>query len=88
MPSVHRERERVELAQREFDGICVALYWTRGTNVLAVTVDDAASGHNFELVLSDNEAPLDVFNHPFAYAGARGVQLLGDGRRAGIAVDV
>jgi hypothetical protein len=79
--------ERVELAERESDGISVALYWTRGTDVLAVTVDDAAGG-SFELVVAENERPLDVFHHPFAYAHARGMGLLGHERRARVAVDV
>lgn len=79
--------ERVELAGREFDGVSVALYWTRATDVLAVAVDDAATGDSFELVLAEHERPLDVFHHPFAYARARGIQLLGDRSRAGVAVD-
>src|SRR5262245_29804563 len=76
-----------ELVEREFDGVAVALYWTRGTDVLEVTVDDA-SGDSFELVVGENERPLDVFHHPFAYAHARGIELLGDRRRARVAVDV
>jgi hypothetical protein len=80
--------ERVELAEREFDGLSVALYWTRGTDVVAVTVDDATTGDSFELVLAENERPLDVFHHPFAYARARGIELRGDPSGAGIVVDV
>jgi hypothetical protein len=68
-----RAPEPVELAEREFDGVSVALYWTRGTDVVAVTVDDARTGDSFELVVADNERALDVFHHPFAYARARGV---------------
>jgi hypothetical protein len=80
--------ERVELAEREFDGISVALYWTRGTDVLAVTVEDAVSGESFELVVAERERPLDVFYHPFAYARARGIELRDDRRGAGVALDV
>jgi hypothetical protein len=80
--------ERVELAERRFDGVSVALYWTRGTDVLAVTVEDATTGDSFELVLAENESPLDVFYHPFAYAHARGIDLLGDKAGTGVAVDV
>jgi hypothetical protein len=67
--------ERVELAEREFDGISVTLYWTRGTDVVAVAVEDARTGDSFELVVAENERALDVFHHPFAYAGARGIAL-------------
>ena len=80
--------ERVELAEREHDGVLVALYWTRGTDALAVTVDDASTGDYFELALADNERPLDVFYHPFAYARARGIQLIGDTRGVEVGVDV
>jgi hypothetical protein len=80
--------ERVELAEREFDGISVALYWTRGTDVLAVAVEDAVSGESFELVVAESESPLDIFHHPFAHARARGIELREDRRRAGVALDV
>jgi hypothetical protein len=80
--------ERVELAEREHDGVSVALYWTRGTDALAVTVDDATTGDYFELVLADNERPLDVYYHPFAYARARGIELIGDRRGVEVAADV
>ena len=83
-PADSRALERVELAERESDGVSVALYWTRGTDVLAVTVDDAASGDSFELVVAEKERPLDVFHHPFAYARARGIELFGDRPRAGV----
>ena len=76
--------ERVELAARESDAVSVTLYWTRGTDAVAVTVDDARTGDSFELVVADNERALDVFQHPFAYAHARGVELLGDA--SGVAV--
>jgi hypothetical protein len=81
-------QERVELAEREFDGVAVALYWTRRTDVLAVTVADATTGDSFELVVAETERPLDVFYHPFAYARARGIELRDDRRRAGVALDV
>jgi len=79
--------ERVELAQREANGISVALYWTRATNVLTVAVADTTSAEYFELVLSDHERPLDVFYHPFAYAHARGVGLAADSTVQGVVLD-
>jgi hypothetical protein len=88
MSAVHTTAaERVELDTRESDSLAVTLSWTRGTDVLAVTVDDARTGDSFELVVAENERALDVFQHPFAYARARGVQLLGDARGAGAAIE-
>jgi hypothetical protein len=78
---------RIELAERENDGVSVALFWTRGTDALAVTVEDASTGDYFELALADNERPLDVFYHPFAYARARGIELIADRRVVEVGVD-
>ena len=79
-----RAPERVELAERESDAVSVTLYWTRGTDVVAVTVDDAITGDSFEIVVAENERALDVFDHPFVYARARGIELLGDARGVGV----
>ena len=64
---------RTELASRETNGITVSLFWTRSTNLVTVTVADAANDEYFELVLDEGEPALDVFNHPFAHAAARGL---------------
>jgi hypothetical protein len=64
---------RTELATRESNGITVTLFWTRSTNLVTVTVADAANDDYFELVLDENDQALDVFNHPFAHAAARGL---------------
>ena len=64
---------RTELAARDNHGISVRLYWTRESNVLTVTVDDAANDEYFELVLAEDERALDVFHHPYAHAAARGL---------------
>jgi len=66
---------RTELATREASGITVRLLWTRSTNLVTVAVDDATSDDYFELILDDDERPLDVFHHPFAHAAARGLEL-------------
>jgi len=79
--------DAVELATRDSNGISVALYWTRGTDALAVTVADTSTGDYFELVVADNERPLDVFYHPFAYARARGLELAGDRQGFEVTVD-
>lgn len=64
---------RTELASRESNGITVRLFWTRSTNLVTVTVADAANDDYFELVLDEHERAMDVFHHPFAHAAARGL---------------
>ena len=64
---------RTELASRGTHGITVRLLWSRSTNQVTVAVDDAANDDYFELVLDEDEQALDVFNHPFAHAAARGL---------------
>jgi hypothetical protein len=64
---------RIELASRESSGITVRLLWSRSTNLVTVTVADAASDDYFELVLDEHDRALDVFHHPFAHAAARGI---------------
>lgn len=65
-----------ELAVREQDGTTVTLLWTRATNAVAVQVIDHRNGESFELVLAPDDPPLDVFYHPYAYAAARGLDLV------------
>ena len=65
--------ERTELVSRESNGITVRLLWSRSTNLVTVTVADVANDEYFELVLDEGEPALDVFNHPFAHAAARGL---------------
>lgn len=68
------EISRTELMSRESNGITVRLLWSRATNLVMVAVADAASGDYFELVLDEHEPALEVFNHPFAHAAARGLE--------------
>jgi hypothetical protein len=63
-----------ELLSRESNGIAVRLLWSRATNLVTVAVSDAASDDYFELVLDEHEPALEVFNHPFAHAAARGLE--------------
>jgi len=65
---------RTELESREANGITVRLLWSRLTNLVTVTVDDAANGDHFEVVLDEHDRALDVFHHPFAHAAARGIE--------------
>jgi hypothetical protein len=67
--------ERRELDHRHSNGIDVTLSWSPGTNALFVTVVDDAAEDAFELVVEPHEA-LDVFNHPYAYAAFRGLDLV------------
>ena len=62
-----------ELALRR-SGTCeIALFWSRRTHRAAVKLEDAATGTAFELPLREGDDPLDVFDHPYAYAAARGL---------------
>jgi hypothetical protein len=61
-----------ELACRATDGLEVVLFWHEPTDELTVTVSDERTGAYFELEAGRDEA-LKVFQHPYAYAAARGV---------------
>ena len=61
------------LALRRSGTADVALLWSRRTHKAAVAVDDQATGEHFELLVGPGDDPLDVFEHPFAYAAARHV---------------
>ena len=64
-----------ELATRT-SGTCeVALLWSRRTHRAAVKLEDRATGRELELAIGVDENALDVFNHPYAYAAARGVNV-------------
>jgi hypothetical protein len=68
------QRRRTELISREGNGITVRLLWSRATNLVTIAVDDLASDDYFELVPDEGEPALEVFNHPFAHAAARGIE--------------
>jgi hypothetical protein len=74
MPEPTDETWRTELMSRDSNGIRVRLLWSRATNLVTVAVADAASDDYFELVLDEHEPALEVFNHPFAHAAARGLE--------------
>lgn len=58
-----------ELNHRSNDGIDVWLLWDPGTDSVSVRVADAKAGDNFEIPVKARHRAMDVFNHPFAYAG-------------------
>jgi hypothetical protein len=59
---------------RESNGITVRLLWSRATNLVTIAVADTGNEDYFELVLDEQEPALEVFNHPFAHAAARGLE--------------
>jgi hypothetical protein len=60
-----------ELDHRESDGIEVRLLWRPHDDAALVAVSDSRTGESFALEVRDGERALDVFHHPFAYAGSR-----------------
>src|SRR5262245_36231260 len=74
MEIAHHEAAR-ELDSRSTDSIDVTLLWYPDNDVASVRVVDWTDGVTFELVLSERDNALDVFEHPFAYAAHRGVEL-------------
>jgi hypothetical protein len=63
-----------ELDHREMDGLDVTLVWYEQEDYASVVVVDSKAGDVFELVLGAGDSPLDVFNHPYAYAALRGLE--------------
>ena len=62
-----------ELARRDSGlGRHVALLWSRRTGRAAVVVEEEATGELFELEVAERENPLELYQHPYAYLGARG----------------
>jgi hypothetical protein len=60
-----------ELDRRYTDGIEVRLLWRPHDDVVLVAVSDARTDEAFAIEVRDGERPLDVFNHPYAYAASR-----------------
>jgi hypothetical protein len=65
------ENARRELDSRIGDGLEVRLLWDPRDNRVSVSVNDAKTGHRFEVQVRRDERALDVFHHPYAYAGRR-----------------
>lgn len=61
------------LDSRINDGLQVDLLWSEPSQQVWVTVTDTRTGDAFSLPVGDDERPLDVFHHPYAYAAAHGV---------------
>ncbi len=67
------DRKPKELAARHAGTTEVALLWSKRAHRAAVAVLDEGTGDYFELEIGENDDPLDLFNHPYAYAAARGL---------------
>ena len=62
-----------ELDHRAIDGIDVRMLWDAGEDRVVIAVDDARTGEAFTVDVRAGESALDVFRHPYAYAGWRGI---------------
>jgi len=60
-----------ELDHRVSDGIDVRLLWRPQDDRALVTVADSKTGQSFTIEVGAGQRALDVFHHPFAYAGNR-----------------
>ena len=63
-----------ELDSRTNDGIQVRLLWCEHTGRVWVSVLDTKTGDSFRLEVRDDERPLDVFHHPYAYAARHSIE--------------
>jgi hypothetical protein len=61
-----------ELESRSANGIEVRLLWHPNDGHVSVEVCDTRTCEAFELHVREGERALDVFRHPFAYAGLDG----------------
>ena len=71
-----------ELVSRHSGTTEVALLWSKRAHRAAVAVLDEGNGDYFEIDVREHDHPLDLFNHPYAYAAARGLDLTGAARSA------
>ena len=62
-----------ELDSRITDGLHVRLLWSEHDGRVTVAVADTRTGDGFVVDVRDSDDPLDVFNHPYAYAACRAV---------------
>jgi hypothetical protein len=62
-----------ELDHRTNERIDVWLLWREHDNQVLVSVADERTGDQFTIEVRDGERPLEVFNHPYAYAAWHGI---------------
>jgi hypothetical protein len=63
-----------ELDVRSDSERTVMLLWRRRDNRLFVTVEEKLTGEAFQVRVRDHDSPLDVFQHPYAYAAWQGIE--------------
>ena len=73
MTGSDNRKPRVVLARRTNAGIRATLFWAADTNTVAVFVRDDGTQGKFELIVEPDVNPIDVYEHPYAYAAWRGV---------------
>ena len=71
--AVGNHKPRVVLASRKNAGIKVMLLWAADTNAVAVLVRNECTDDQFELILGPEVNPMDVYEHPYAYAAWQGI---------------
>jgi hypothetical protein len=57
-----------ELDSRVGDGLHVRLWWDECDSSVWVSVLDTRTGDALRIEVSPDQLPMDVFQHPFAYA--------------------
>lgn len=66
-------KPRVVLASRKNAGIRLTLLWAADINAVTVLVRDDSTDDQFELLMEPEANPIDVYEHPYAYAAWRGI---------------
>jgi hypothetical protein len=69
--TTNQTAELRELDHRVSDGIDVRLLWRPYDDRVLVAVNDSKTGEAFAIEVGRDQRALDVFHHPFAYAGDR-----------------
>jgi hypothetical protein len=69
-----------ELDTRVTDGVHVRLLWSETEHGLSVVVTDTKTGEAFSIEVRDEEHPIDVFHHPYAYAAWHGIEVASPAR--------
>ena len=62
-----------ELTSRMSGTDQIRLLWRQEDGLLWVTVRDSRTGETFCIDVREHEPPLDVFQHPYAYAAHHGI---------------
>jgi hypothetical protein len=69
--TTNQTAELRELDHRVSDGIDVRLLWRPYDERVVVAVNDSKTGESFAIEVGPDQRAMDVFHHPYAYAGSR-----------------